>query len=71
MANNALSAIAANLAPAEWTEMTSSDENLKTFNKYLVKYQRWMNICCRDIAMDDSQKLDLLLATTGADLETT
>ena len=69
MANNALSAIAANLAQGEWIKTTSADENLKTFNKYLVKYQRWMNICCRDIAMDDSQKLDLLLATAGADLE--
>ena len=35
----AIAAIAASLNPGEWTKDASAEENLKTFNCYVTKFQ--------------------------------
>ena len=64
-ANNALAAISANLHPGTWDKSEDADDNLRSFNKWLAKYQRWTNVCLRGVNMDDSMKWDMLVATAG------
>ena len=65
----ALAQIAATLNPGAWTKDTSPEENLRTFNRYIVEYGRWYGICAAQLNLTGSQRWDLFLATGGKDLE--
>ena len=65
----ALSAITANLNPAEWVKTTSAEENALSFEKWIKKYQRWESICCGGLAHTITQRWNLLLSVGGTELE--
>ena len=66
---SAISAITAHITPGEWTKTTSAEENLVNFDKWIAKYERWEDICCRALNHDDTQRWNLLLSVGGSDLE--
>ena len=57
----------ASLNPGEWTKDPSPEDQLKTFDKYIVRYQRWMTVCRMNL--QPNEKWELLLATGGDDME--
>ena len=63
-----MASIAASLNPGEWTSDVSSEENLKTFNRYVTRFERWLDVCGMD-GFSDKQKWQLLMATAGNDME--
>ena len=65
---NAIAAIAASLNPGEWTKDISAEENLKTFGRYVTRFQRWISVCGMN-AFSVQQKWDLFIAMGGQDLE--
>ena len=62
-----MAAIAASLNPGKWTKDMSPEENLKTFNKYVTKYERWLDVC--DMNLTVKQKWGLFIATEGSKIE--
>ena len=64
-----MAAIAANLAPGEWTKTTAAEENGTSFSKWITKYERWESIACGALNHTIEQRWNLLLATGGSDLE--
>ena len=67
-ANSALAAISANLHPGTWTKSEHTEENLRSFNQWFERYERWTNVCLRGVNLDDSMKWDVLIAAAGSDL---
>ena len=64
----AITALAANLNPGEWSKDVSPEKNLKTFNRYITRFEHWINVCEME-NFTDKQKWNLMIATGGNNLE--
>lgn len=52
----ALATISAALNPGTWTKDSSAEENLRTFNRFVVEYNRWYGICGAPLNLTASQR---------------
>ena len=65
----ALSAITANINPAEWVKTTSAEENSLSFEKWIKKYERWESICCGGLNHTLTQRWNLLISVGGSEID--
>ena len=68
MMAGSIQAIVGALNPGEWMKDASAEENLKTFNRYVTRFERWMDVGEMN-GFTDKQKWSLFIATGGYDLE--
>ena len=62
-----MAAIAASLNPGGWEKDPSPEGNLKNFDDYIDKFDRWLDVC--DMQLTIRQKWGLLIATGGTHMK--
>ena len=65
----ALAAIAASIHPQKWEKTTSASDNVLSFERWILEYERWESICTGGLGHNITQRWNLLLSVGGRQLE--
>ena len=65
----ALAAIAASIHPQKWEKTTSAADNVLSFQRWILEYERWESICTGGLGHNITQRWNLLLSVGGRQLE--